>query len=61
MGMSQQIGITFTWENEVYQGVIEKEYENSYLISVNNPNQELVDKYNGRIVISKKKCNELAE
>jgi hypothetical protein len=61
MGMSQQIGITFTWENEVYQGVIEKEYENSYLISVNNPNQELIDKYNGRIVISKKKCNELAE
>ncbi|MFD2729082.1 DUF2187 domain-containing protein [Enterococcus camelliae] len=59
--MSQQIGITFTWENEVYQGVIEKEYENSYLISVNNPNQELIDKYNGRIVISKKKCNELAE
>ena len=29
MGMSQQIGITFKWENEVYQGVIEKEYENS--------------------------------
>ncbi|EOT47534.1 MULTISPECIES: hypothetical protein [Enterococcus] len=54
--MENQVQIAFTWENETFQGLIEKEYENSYLIHVQNPNDELVEKYNGRIVISKKKC-----
>lgn len=54
--MENQVQIAFTWENETFQGFIEKEYENSYLIHVKNPNSELVAKYNGRIVLSKKKC-----
>lgn len=57
--MSQQTVISFTWENAVYNGIVEKEYENSYLINVSNPNQELTEKYNGRIVISKKNCSDL--
>ncbi|RST98721.1 DUF2187 domain-containing protein [Vagococcus vulneris] len=46
----------FKWQNEEFKGTIEKEYENSFLISVSNPNEELRDKYLNRIVISKKEC-----
>ncbi|AQP53433.1 DUF2187 domain-containing protein [Vagococcus penaei] len=48
--------ILFKWQNEEFEGNIEKEYDHSYLISVANPNEELRDKYLSRIVISKKAC-----
>lgn len=54
--MENQVQLSFTWENQTFQGRVEKEYENSYLIQVENPNAELIEKYNSRIVISKKKC-----
>lgn len=56
--METQTNITFTWDNAKFNGFIEKVYENSYLVHVENPNEELAEKYNGRIVISKKNCIE---
>ncbi|RSU12491.1 DUF2187 domain-containing protein [Vagococcus acidifermentans] len=48
--------LTFSWEDKTYEGFIEKEYENSYLIDVTNPSEEMADKYLGRLVVSKKNC-----
>lgn len=46
--------VTFDWEGTQFEGTIEKEYENSVLISVINPSMEIKDKYLGRLVVSKK-------
>jgi hypothetical protein len=46
--------VTFDWEGTQIEGTIEKEYENSVLISVINPSMEIKDKYLGRLVVSKK-------
>ncbi|MCI0130251.1 MULTISPECIES: DUF2187 domain-containing protein [Enterococcaceae] len=46
--------VFFKWQGGRYEGIIEKEYENSVLIEVNNPDDELKDKYLSRIVVSKK-------
>lgn len=46
--------VTFDWEGTQFEGTIEKEYENSVLISVINPSIEIKDKYLGRLVVSKK-------
>lgn len=55
--METQTNVTFKWENITLFGLIEKEYENSFLIQVTDPSAEIVEKYNGRMVISKKICN----
>ncbi|MGO3731687.1 MAG: DUF2187 domain-containing protein [Vagococcus sp.] len=49
--------VHFDWQGSEFEGTIEKEYENSFLINVTNPNFELKEKYMGRIIISKKVCN----
>ncbi|GMA46999.1 hypothetical protein [Tetragenococcus muriaticus] len=54
--MSENTTVTFTWENTTLSGYIEKEYENSYLVNINNPTKEIADSYNGRMVVSKKEC-----
>ena len=46
--------VTFDWQGSQFEGTIEKEYENSVLISVSNPSAEITDKYLGRLIISKK-------
>lgn len=54
--MAENTTVTFTWENTALSGYIEKEYENSYLVNINNPTKEIADSYNGRMVVSKKEC-----
>lgn len=54
--MEQKTSIQFIWENMEFSGLIEKEYENSYLITVTNPSDEIRTKYNNRMIVSKKKC-----
>jgi len=46
--------VSFDWRGSQFEGIIEKEYENSYLIEVLNPSTEITDKYLGRLIISKK-------
>jgi len=52
--------VTFTWENKAFDGVIEQEYENSFLVQVANPSKEMIEKYNGRMIVSKKICKKNA-
>ncbi len=54
MGINSKVN--FEWQGSQFEGIIEKEYDNSFLISVSNPNFEIKDKYLGRMVISKKTC-----
>ncbi|MGO2082825.1 DUF2187 domain-containing protein [Vagococcus sp.] len=54
--MQKENKIQFDWQGQQFEGFIEKEYEHSFLISVSNPNSELLDKYLGRVVVSKKAC-----
>jgi len=54
ISMNAQESVAFTWQGGSYEGIIEKEYENSVLIEVDNPDGELRDKYLGRIIVSKK-------
>lgn len=54
--MEAQTKVIFTWNNFKYFGTIEREYENSVLVQVNDPSDEILEKYNGRMVISKKIC-----
>ncbi len=55
--MEAQTKVIFTWNNFTYWGIIEREYENSVLVQVNDPSDEILEKYNGRMVISKKVCS----
>ena len=57
--MEETSRVTFMWNEQPFEGTIEKVYENAVLIVVNNPNDELVDKYLGRVVVSKKQCTAL--
>lgn len=52
--METNSNVLFDWQGNQYQGIISKEYDNSVLIEVCNPDVELKDKYLGRIIISKK-------
>lgn len=52
--METQTNVTFKWENATLLGLIEKEYENSFLIEVKEPSEEIIEKYNGRMVVSKR-------
>ena len=54
--MEQASNIIFKWQNKQFYGWVEKEYQNSFLINVTNPNKELITKYAQRIIISKKVC-----
>ncbi|MBM7707978.1 DUF2187 domain-containing protein [Enterococcus lemanii] len=54
--MEAQTKVIFKWNNYTYFGIIEREYENSVLVQVNEPSAEMMEKYNGRMVISKKIC-----
>ena len=53
--------ITFTWEGKVYAGKVEIEYENSVLVQVTDPSEEMLEKFNDRMIISKKKCQQTAD
>lgn len=48
--------IFFTWEGKKYQGIIEREYENSVLVQVTDPSAEMLDKFTNRMIVSKKIC-----
>lgn len=48
--------VTFKWKGQSYSGVVEREYDNSYLIQVANACEEIAEKYKNRLVISKKNC-----
>ncbi|MGM0124409.1 hypothetical protein IGI37_001786 [Enterococcus sp. AZ194] len=54
--MNNQEIIHFVWEDNEYEGIIEKEYEYSFLIHVHNPTAEMVAKYTNRMIVSKKVC-----
>ncbi|KAF1297713.1 DUF2187 domain-containing protein [Enterococcus sp. JM4C] len=54
--MNNQETVFFIWEDEEYEGVVEKEYEYSFLISVHNPTDDMVAKYTNRMIVSKKVC-----
>ncbi|BAK21427.1 hypothetical protein MPTP_0968 [Melissococcus plutonius ATCC 35311] len=54
--MTKDKKVNFTWEKTDYNGYIEKEYENSYLVVVNNPSPDMEEKYTNRIIVSKKSC-----
>ena len=54
-----QTDVTFKWDNLRLMGAIEKEYENSFLVQIENPSKEIMEKYNGRMVISKKICEKI--
>jgi hypothetical protein len=51
--------VTFKWEHLTLFGTIEKEYENSFLINVQDPSKEIMEKFSGRMIISKKNCQVL--
>jgi hypothetical protein len=57
--MAEASNVIFKWQNESFYGWIEKEYQNSFLINVTDPNEELETKYAKRIIISKKACERL--
>ena len=43
-----QTDVTFKWDNLRLMGAIEKEYENSFLVQVENPSKEIMEKYEFR-------------
>lgn len=51
--------VNFDWQGSQFEGIIEKEYENSVLLAVVNPTSELKEKYLGRLVVSKKTCQQV--
>jgi hypothetical protein len=53
--------VNFTWEGKVYTGKVEREYENSVLVQVKEPSEEMLEKFNNRMIISKKQCQQIAE
>ncbi len=59
--METKTNVTFKWENLTLVGFIEREYENSFLVQINEPSKEIMEKYSGRMVVSKKICERLAE
>ncbi|MBL1230334.1 hypothetical protein IW492_13945 [Enterococcus sp. BWB1-3] len=54
--IAQEQKVSFTWEKDNHVGYVEKEYENSYLVVVNDPSSDMKEKYTNRMVISKKEC-----
>lgn len=58
--MVEEKKINFNWEKKDYMGYIEKEYINSYLITVINPSPTMEEKYANRMIISKKNVHQLS-
>lgn len=54
--MEDAQSVYFSWNEHDYQGYVEKEYDNSYLIVVQNPCSEITSKFMDRMIISKKLC-----
>lgn len=54
--MTQEKKVSFNWEKSNHVGYIEKEYENSYLVVVDDPSSDMKEKYTNRMIISKKEC-----
>ncbi|MGM0216935.1 hypothetical protein [Enterococcus sp. AZ126] len=54
--MTQEKQISFSWDKSSYNGYVEKEYENAYLVVVSDPSPDMEEKYTNRMVISKKDC-----
>lgn len=48
--------VSFVLDRENHCGYIEKEYENSYLVCVDDPSPAMMEKYTNRMVVSKKNC-----
>ncbi len=49
--------VIFEWEQAFFKGMVEKEYENSFLINVSEPScSEIKEKFANRMIISKKNC-----
>ncbi|HLQ40787.1 MAG TPA: DUF2187 domain-containing protein [Tetragenococcus sp.] len=53
--MGEEAKVSFVWENTTLFGQIEKEYENSFLVKIDEPTKEIMDSFNGRMIVSKKK------
>ncbi|MBR8700092.1 DUF2187 domain-containing protein [Enterococcus casseliflavus] len=51
----------FYMGRQKYQGIIEREYENSVLVQVTDPSAEMLDKFTNRMIVSKKICQPVAE
>ena len=49
--------IVFDWQGTQFEGTVDKEYENSVLVTVINPSFEIKDKYLGRLIVSKKRIS----
>lgn len=59
--MEMKADVVFEWNHRSYSGQIEREYQNSYLINVTEPQDPVIlEKYANRLVVSKKHC-QLAE
>ena len=55
--MNSEQRVQFMWESQKYNGYVEKEYENSFLVVVNNPSPTITEKYLNRMIIRKKDCS----
>ena len=53
--------IFITGDGKKYQGIIEREYENSVLVQVTDPSAEMLDKFTNRMIVSKKICQSVTE
>ncbi len=47
--------VSFTLDGETFTGFVDKAYQNSYLVTFESDNPEIVDKYHDRVVINNKK------
>ena len=55
--MEMKANVIFKWQEQSFKGWVEQENQNSYLINVLEPfNEEISEKYSGRMVVSKKHC-----
>lgn len=59
MKMSEAYGqkVSFCLDKATHSGYIEKEYENSYLVCVDDPSKDMEEKYTNRMIVSKKNCD----
>lgn len=59
--MEMKANVIFKWQEQSFKGWVEQEYQNSYLINVLEPfNEEISEKYAGRMVVSKRHCELLS-
>jgi predicted thioesterase len=46
--------VSFKLEGQTFEGFIDKEYQNSFMITFKSDDAEIVDKYHDRVIINKK-------